>query len=51
MSRAITVAGLAQLAAVGVAAVAGGYRTHELLLSACFALPWFASALLFAKAK
>lgn len=51
MARAMALAGLAQLAVVGVAVAAGGYRPHELALSACFALPWFVSALLFAKAK
>ena len=51
MARAMALAGLAQLAVVGVAVAAGGYRPHELALSACFVLPWFVSALLFAKAK
>jgi hypothetical protein len=35
------------LQAVGIAVVVGDYRTNELVLSACFALPGFASALLF----
>lgn len=50
MARAMAVAGVAQLAVVGVAAALGGYRTQELLLTAGFALPWFVSALLFARA-
>jgi len=51
MARAMLVAGGAQLAAVGAAVAIGGYAVHELLLAACFALPWFASALLFARAR
>lgn len=50
MAWAMAVAGLAQLAVVAIAAATGRYGTYELLLTACFALPWFASALLFAKA-
>lgn len=50
MARAMAFTGLAQLVVVGIAAALGGYGVHELVLAGCFALPWFASALLFAKA-
>lgn len=46
MARAMLAAGIAQLVAVGVGA-SMGYLPRELVLSACFALPWFASAALF----
>src|SRR5690554_6357227 len=51
MAWAMAVAGLAQLAVVAIAAASGRYGAYELALTACFALPWFASALLFAKAR
>jgi len=47
MARAMTMTGNAQLLAVALAAALGDYRGNELVLSGCFALPWFASALLF----
>ena len=46
MARAMLAAGIAQLVAVGVGA-SMGYLPRELALSACFALPWLASAALF----
>lgn len=49
MARAMAVAGVAQLLVVGVA-VPMGVRPVELALTACFAVPWFASALLFGAA-
>src|SRR5690606_2956971 len=49
MARAMAVAGVAQLLVVGVA-VPMGFRPVELALTACFAVPWFASALLFGAA-
>ena len=39
--------GIACVLAVALAAALGDYRGNELVLSGCFALPWFASALLF----
>lgn len=51
MAWAMAVAGLAQLAVVAIAAASGRYGAYELVLTACFSLPWFASALLFAKAR
>ncbi|NLG59321.1 MAG: hypothetical protein GX538_04050 [Gammaproteobacteria bacterium] len=51
MSRAMAAAGLAQLAVVAGAAIGGRYQLHELLLTGCFALPWFASAVLFSRAR
>ena len=47
MARAMAMAGNAQLLVVALAAALGDYRGIELVLSGCFALPWFASALLF----
>ncbi len=47
MARAMAMTGNAQLLAVALAAVLGDYRANELVFSGCFALPWFASALLF----
>ncbi len=47
MARAMALAGAAQLAAVGVALAIGGFGTRELVLTALFAAPWIASALLF----
>ena len=47
MARAMAIAGIAQWLAVVLGAALGEYRGNELVLSACFALPWFASALLF----
>ena len=47
MARATAMAGNAQLLVVALAAALGDYRGLELVLSGCFALPWFASALLF----
>lgn len=47
MARAMALAGIAQLLVVGIGAATGDYRMNELVLSACFALPWCASALLF----
>lgn len=47
MARAMAVAGIAQLLVVGIGAATGDYRMNELVLSASFALPWCASALLF----
>src|SRR5690606_17088965 len=49
MARAMAVAGVAQLLVVGVA-VPMGFRPVELALTACLAVPWFASALLFGAA-
>lgn len=46
MARAMAATGAAQLLAV-LAALPMGFRPIELVLTACFALPWFASALLF----
>lgn len=46
MARAMLAAGIAQLVAVGIGA-GMGFQANELGLSACFALPWFASAALF----
>lgn len=51
MAWAMAVAGLAQLVVVAIAVASGRYGAYELVLTACFALPWFASALLFAKAR
>lgn len=50
MAKAMLAAGVAQLAAVAIALAMGGYAPLELGLSACFALPWFAAAVLFARA-
>lgn len=50
MALAMAIAGVAQLAATGVALALGGFELRELVLTACFALPWFASAVLFARA-
>lgn len=47
MARAMVAAGATQLVAVAVALAAGGFERHELLLSACFALPWWCAAALF----
>jgi hypothetical protein len=44
MSRAMSAAGLAQLLAVAIA-LPMGFEVRELVLTACFALPWFLSAL------
>ena len=43
-------AGIAQLLAVGVGLAMGEFQPLELALTGLFALPWFASALLFRKA-
>ena len=50
MSRAMFAAGIAQLLAVGVGLAMGEFQPLELALTGLFALPWFASALLFRKA-
>lgn len=50
MSRAMVAAGIAQLLAVGVGLAMGEFQPLELALTGLFALPWFASALLFRKA-
>lgn len=50
MARAMAAAGIAQLLVLAVALAIGGYRANALLFSALFALPWFASALLFRQA-
>ena len=47
MAKAMAVTALAQLAAVGVALVLGGYLPRELVLTACFGLPWLLAAGLF----
>lgn len=49
MALAMAAAGVAQLAAAGVAVAMGGFQMLEIVLTACFALPWFASAVLFAR--
>ena len=51
MALAMAAAGVAQLAAAGAALAMGGFETRELVLTACFALPWFASAALFARSS
>lgn len=48
MARAMLAAGVGQLAVVAIALAMGGYGILELGLTACFALPWFAAAALFA---
>jgi hypothetical protein len=50
MALAMSAAAIAQLAAVGVALVVGGFDARELTFTAMFALPWLASAALFRKA-
>ena len=50
MSRAMVAAGIAHLLAVGVGLAMGEFQPLELALTGLFALPWFASALLFRKA-
>ena len=50
MSRAMVAAGIAQLLAVGAGLAMGEFQPLELALTGLFALPWFASALLFRKA-
>ena len=50
MSRAMVAAGIAQLLAVGVGLAMGEFQPLELALTGLFALPLFASALLFRKA-
>lgn len=50
MARAMLAAAFAQLAAVGVGVAMQAFEPRELLLTALFALPWAASALLFRKA-
>ena len=47
MALAMLAAAIAQLAAVGVAVVIGGFDARELVFTAMFALPWLASAALF----
>ncbi|MGY0632795.1 hypothetical protein [Luteimonas sp. A478] len=51
MARAMLAAGIAQLAAVAIALALGGFNGRELVLPACFALPWLVSAALFARAR
>jgi len=46
MAAAMAAAGVVHLLAVALA-LPMGFRGYELLLTACFAVPWFASALLF----
>ena len=50
MAKAMAVTALAQLAVVGVALALGGFLPRELLMTACFALPWLLSAGLFRRA-
>ena len=50
MAWAMGAAALAQLLAVAVA-IPMGFEARELALSACFALPWLAAALLFGRAR
>lgn len=50
MALAMLAAAIAQLAAVGVALVIGGFDVRELTFTALFALPWLASAALFRRA-
>lgn len=49
LAAAMAAAGLVHLLAVALA-LPMGFRSNELLLAACFSLPWFASALLFGNA-
>ncbi|HWS78202.1 MAG TPA: hypothetical protein VN205_07480 [Thermomonas sp.] len=51
MARAMFATAAAQLAVVGIAVALGGYRAHELALTACFALPWLAAGQLFRSAS
>lgn len=49
MARAMVAAGAAQLLAAGAGAAMGGFEVRELLLTACFALPWLAAGWLFSR--
>ena len=51
MAKAMLVAGVAQLAAVAIAVALGGFEARELVLTGCFALPWFVAAVLFGRAR
>lgn len=50
MARAMFATAIAQLAVVGIALAIGGFNARELVLTACFALPWLASGQLFRSA-
>ena len=50
MARAMFATALAQLAVVGIATLLGSFEARELMLTACFALPWLASGQLFRSA-
>jgi hypothetical protein len=50
MARAMFATALAQLAVVAIAMGLGGFDARELMLTACFALPWLASGQLFRSA-
>ena len=50
MARAMFATAIAQLTVVGAAVVMGGFEARELVLTACFALPWLASGQLFRSA-
>ena len=47
MARAMAAAAIAQLLATGVGLAMGAFEARELVLTALFALPWLAAALLF----
>ena len=50
MAKAMAATACAHLAVVGVALALGGFLPRELLLTACFSLPWLLSAGLFRRA-
>src|SRR5690606_4961860 len=50
MARAMLATALAQLG-VAVFGLASGYRTADVVLTACFALPWLAAGFLFHRAR
>lgn len=50
MANAMFIAALAQLAAVGVALAIGGFHSRELVLTACFSVPWLLAGALFRRA-